>query len=195
MPSVRHALTRTVGTGSSGRVALTRKASAGASTPDVSPREPESPLRGRDSLVREPNTDVPLQFPTWGRAVSLIGRALRVRCPHCGGGPVLVHWLKMRDRCGTCDLALQRGEGDYFLGAMMFNLVLAELVFVGILVTSVAVRWPVVPWEGLQIGAPIGMLVAPIVLFPVSRLSWLAFDLAFRPEPASHPPPGATGSG
>jgi uncharacterized protein (DUF983 family) len=31
-------------------------------------------------------------------------RALRLRCPDCGKGPVLVSWLKLPERCGNCGL-------------------------------------------------------------------------------------------
>jgi hypothetical protein len=42
--------------------------------------------------------------------------------------------------------------------------------------------WPTVPWDGIAIGAPLGMAVAPVLLYPVSKLLWLAVDLGFRPE-------------
>ena len=60
-----------------------------------------------------------LQLPRFGQAARLFGRALIVHCPNCGRGPVLVHWLKLRERCGNCGLKLQRGEHDYFVGSMV----------------------------------------------------------------------------
>lgn len=133
-------------------------------------------------LAHEPNTELPLRFPGVGEVLRLAGRVARVRCPACGRGPVLRHWLRMRERCGACGILLERGEGDYFIGAMMFNLVLAELLFAGILVTWLLATWPAVHWELLQVLAPAGMILAPVALFPVSKLAWLAFDLAFRPD-------------
>lgn len=65
---------------------------------------------------------------------------------------------------------------------MMFNLVLAEFVFAGVFVTWLLIQWPAVNWAAIQVAAPLGMLLAPVVLFPFSKLAWLAFDLAFRPE-------------
>jgi hypothetical protein len=55
---------------------------------------------------------------------------------------------------------------------MMFNIALAEGVFVILLVA---------PWTPLQYGAPAAMVLAPIVLYPFSKLVWLAFDLTLRP--------------
>jgi hypothetical protein len=77
---------------------------------------------------------------------------------------------------------LERGEQDYFIGAMLFNLVLSELLFAGIFVAVLVVRWPAVPWDAIEVVAPLGMAAAPFVLYPVSKLLWLALDLLFRPD-------------
>lgn len=49
------------------------------------------------------------------------------------------------------------------------------------LITTLAVTWPRVPWSLLQYGAPAAMVLAPIILYPFSKLAWLAFDLVLRP--------------
>ena len=54
---------------------------------------------------------------------------------------MLQHWLKMRARCGTCVLAIERGERDYFIGFMMFNLVVSELLFAVIFVIFRSARF------------------------------------------------------
>ena len=76
---------------------------------------------------------------------------------------------------------------------MVFNIALAEGVFVLGLVVTLMVTWPRVPWSLLQYGAPAAMVLAPIILYPFSRLVWLAFDLALRPATpndfAALPPP------
>ncbi|MEO6446297.1 MAG: hypothetical protein ABIZ91_07025 [Gemmatimonadaceae bacterium] len=141
--------------------------------------------RAHRNALRDANEHLEVELPTAGRIFRLLGRAFMLRCPHCGKGPVRRGWFHILPACGHCHLLLERGEPDYFLGAMLFNLVLAELLFVGIFVTVLIVMWPTVPWDGIQIGAPIGMAVAPFVLYPVSKLTWLAFDLSFRPEPGS----------
>jgi len=64
---------------------------------------------------------------------------------------------------------------------MMFNIVLAEGVLVALLIGTLAMTWPRVPWSLLQYGAPAAMVIAPILLYPFSRFIWLAFDLMFRP--------------
>ena len=98
-----------------------------------------------------------------------------------------MHWLKVRRTCGNCGLPLERGEQDYFIGAMLFNLVLSELLFAVIFVTVLVVGWPAVTWDAIEIAAPLGMAAAPFVLYPVSKLLWLALDLLLRPDRQTAP--------
>jgi len=59
--------------------------------------------------------------------------------------------------------------------------VLAELLFVIVLVAYLLAVWPRVNWNVLEIVAPLAMAAAPLVLFPFSKLVWLAADLSLRP--------------
>jgi len=93
----------------------------------------------------------------------------------------------MRERCPRCALPLERGESqDYWLGGMMFNIVLSELLAVLVVGFVVLATWPRVPWTPIWIGAVALMVAAPFLLFPLSRTVWLAFDLMFRPRHESH---------
>ena len=131
--------------------------------------------------IEERQTQTGLVVPGFRQTARLFGRALLLRCPNCGRGPVLEHWLKLRVRCGNCGLRLQRGEHDYFIGSMMILFVLAGSLLLGVLVVALLVTWPDVPWDLLQNGLPILMIVALPALFPFSKLLWLAFDLMLRP--------------
>jgi uncharacterized protein (DUF983 family) len=111
----------------------------------------------------------------------LAARALRLRCPWCGGGPVLESWFKLRERCGACVLALERGEPGYFVGALAFNLVALELLFVAGFVLVALWTWPDPPWDLLLWGSIATLVVGSLVAYPFTKLAWLAFDLAFRP--------------
>lgn len=113
-------------------------------------------------------------------------RALLLRCPNCGGRKVLKSWFKLQRRCVRCGIRLDRGEAsDYFLGGMFFNIVLAEILFALALLVVVVVMWPNVPWAGVEYSLITAMIAAPIVLYPVSRLMWLALDLLLRPPDAA----------
>jgi uncharacterized protein (DUF983 family) len=109
------------------------------------------------------------------------GRALGLRCPLCGARGVTRRWVMVRPACARCRLRLDRGEPDYWIGAMLFNLIAAETLFAAGLVVSLVLTWPEPPWDELYWGSILGMIVLPIVTYPITKLVWLAFDLVFRP--------------
>jgi len=86
----------------------------------------------------------------------------------------------MRPRCPACGLRLEREEG-YFLGAMLVNLLVAELLCIAVVALLLVRTWPTPPWQLLQWGAPVLAVVLPTLLYPFSKACWLAFDLLFQP--------------
>lgn len=108
-------------------------------------------------------------------------RAIRRRCPVCGAGPLFQGWFKMKDHCPGCGIRTRRGEDGYTLGALWFNLFLAESITTTIFVTTLIRTWPNPPWDWLQIAGPIEAIVIPLVVWPFARTLFLAFDLCFRP--------------
>lgn len=138
-------------------------------------------------MNRPARPELPPSFPasstpfSWARLWTLCKRALRLRCPNCGGGPVRASWLKRLPGCPVCGLRLDRGEHDYFIGAYLVNLIVAEvLLFIGLLGVLVATL-PDPPWNWIQYGGVALMILAPLATYPFTELLWLAFDLAFRP--------------
>ena len=121
----------------------------------------------------------------------MLRRGLLRRCPLCAGGDLFRNWVDPRPTCPRCQLKLNRGEGDFFLGAYTLNFIAAELILAGFLALALFLTWPDVPWDWLfWIGAPL-VVLGPILLYPVSRTLWLAFDLAMRPPgPDDFPEPG-----
>jgi uncharacterized protein (DUF983 family) len=113
------------------------------------------------------------------RALILVSRALRRRCPACGA-PIFASWFALRQSCPGCGLVLEREEG-YFTGALAFNIIFAELVWIATFVGILLATWPTPPWEWLRWGSVAGMILVPIVFYPFSKTLWLAFDLYFRP--------------
>jgi uncharacterized protein (DUF983 family) len=127
----------------------------------------------------------PFATGTMRRMVTMLGRAALLRCPNCGSRGLVKNWFRMNDRCPTCGIRIEREGNDYLSGSVLFNLVLAEMIFAVALVGYLLIAWPRVKWGMLEIVAPLGMAVAPFVLFPFSKLVWLAADLALRPAHAS----------
>lgn len=118
------------------------------------------------------------------RRRSLIVRALRLRCPNCGGGAIFRRWFEMAQDCPTCGFALASGNR---VGANLLNLVAAELILMAALATIIITTWPDPPWTFLQYGAPLLMLVTPLLLYPFSKALFVAFDLAMHPEGRADP--------
>jgi uncharacterized protein (DUF983 family) len=146
-------------------------------------------------VQRDPkDIERPFAQGTMRRMATMVGRALALRCPNCGSRGLLSSWFKMNDRCPTCGIGVEREGHDYMAGSLMFNLVLAELIFAVVLVAYLLIAWPNPNWDVLGVVAPVGMAIAPFVLFPFSKLVWLAADLALRPAGTSELDPGWKGS-
>jgi uncharacterized protein (DUF983 family) len=133
-------------------------------------RDPRREMESRQGLV----------FPSLKRTLVLFGRAFALRCPHCGRGPVLQHWLKLRVKCGHCGLRLARGEHDSFVGSALILFVLAGFFTYAVLLVTLLVT-DETPWGLLENGLPLVLLVAVPLFFPFAKLLWLAFDLLLRP--------------
>jgi uncharacterized protein (DUF983 family) len=114
------------------------------------------------------------------RTLLLLSRALRLRCPACGGGPIFRGWFQSRPRCPRCGLELEREEG-YFLGAMLLNIIIAEGIFVVGFAAALVLTWPNPPWTLLTIASMVAVVLFPLLLYPFSRTVWLALDLLVHP--------------
>ena len=133
-------------------------------------------------------TETALAIPTLGRLGTNIGRALRLRCPECGAGKVLVpraqavEWGAVLPRCSHCGFRYERSDDRYFGGAMLVNLLVAEGTFAVGFCLAVLLSWPDVPWDLITAVSAIVMIAGPILWYPVAKVLWLGLDLAFRPS-------------
>ena len=93
----------------------------------------------------------------------------------------------MVTRCPSCGLHLERGEQGYLVGAYMFNIVAAELVFAGLFVAVLALTWPDPPWRLLTWAGVAVALVLPVVFYPFSKTLFLGFDLYVNPHDPESP--------
>jgi uncharacterized protein (DUF983 family) len=115
------------------------------------------------------------------RTATMFSRALRLRCPHCGGAPIFLTWSHLVPNCPVCGLGLERGEQGYWLGAYFFNLMAVEVVFSVWFVGFLVFTWPNPPWQLFQVSSIVLMLIVPFAFFPYSKTLFLAFDLLVRP--------------
>lgn len=107
-------------------------------------------------------------------------RAMRRRCPLCGAPDVFASWGTMRERCPGCGHVFEREEG-YWVGAMIVNLAVAEILFMIWFVGGLALTYPDVPWVLLvSVGALLGIGL-PIWLYPRSKTLWVWLDDVVHP--------------
>ena len=115
---------------------------------------------------------------TLGRALRLLGRGLRLRCPRCGAGKLFRRGLAMHDRCRVCGDRFEREQG-YFVGAMYINYGVTVLVIVP---GYFALEW----WTTITLGRQLAVwgvvgILLPVIFFRHSRGLWLGFDYIFNP--------------
>lgn len=108
----------------------------------------------------------------------MLWRGVTMRCPVCGSRGLFRRWTQMVDRCPRCGWNFEHEEG-YWVGAMAFNIVLTELIFVALLVAIVIATWPDIPVWPLILAGVVLNAILPFVLYPISKTIWAAVDLAF----------------
>lgn len=115
------------------------------------------------------------------RAIRLLSRGIRLRCPNCAEGKLRHNWLKLKPKCPVCGLRTDRGEEDFFNGGMMWNIVFSEgaLLASGVLIGILT--WPDVPWSLMYWLGMALMVIVPFVFYPFSLGFWLANDIWIRP--------------
>lgn len=111
----------------------------------------------------------------------LLGVTLRRRCPQCRQAPIWRSWFRLRERCDACGFVPDRGERDYFIGAYLVNLIVAELACALIVAVYAILTWPP-NWDLLLWLAIAIAVVAPLVAYPYTVTLWLAVDVLLRPE-------------
>ena len=115
----------------------------------------------------------------------LLWRALLLRCPRCGEGPLYKRGYTMYEACPVCGWRYEREEG-YWTGAMAVNLVVAELI-----VTAVVV--PLAAYLAITHQSPAALIflaplavVLPFLLYWHAKSLWMAIDLMLNPVPLRH---------
>ncbi len=114
-------------------------------------------------------------FPT------MVGRAVRRRCPLCGGrGAWFTGYYATQERCRTCGFRWERGLAGFMTGAMTINIIvtfgLMAFTLVGVFVATFPDP-PVLPLIAILIA--IGVLV-PLLFRPMTYTLWSAVDLLMR---------------
>jgi uncharacterized protein (DUF983 family) len=111
---------------------------------------------------------------------TMIGRALRKRCPVCGSGHLFDRWFTMKPRCPRCGLVFARTEGSMSGDIGINSVVTVALLFV-VLLGGTLLMWNDLNVALLAVLATFAALVFPLLFFPFSKTIWLTIDLLSRP--------------
>lgn len=129
--------------------------------------------------VLHPGAEKEVKLPDSGgaRLVTAMSRAVRRKCPYCGGGKIFNGWFTLKDRCPHCNTLFEHEEG-FFLGSYVINIGFTEIT------TVLIVVWLIVA-TGLSVTEMqiygVGMAVAfPILFYPIALLLWISLDLAIH---------------
>ena len=76
---------------------------------------------------------------------------------------------------------MERGEGDYFIGAYTLNLIAVEILLAAAFTVIVIWTWPNPPWDALQVGGVALSILGAVLCYPFAKTTWMAVDLMFRP--------------
>lgn len=116
----------------------------------------------------------------------LLGHAMRRRCPVCGSGKPFTGWFRMTPECPNCAYRYEREDG-YWVGAMIVNMAVTEVLFGIVFVAAAVASWPDVPWVPLLVmGAAMNVLI-PTFFYPFSKTIWVALDIYLNPPPRTGP--------
>jgi uncharacterized protein (DUF983 family) len=129
--------------------------------------------------VRTERWDLPSDMSS--RFVVTLRRALTRKCPYCGGPGIFNGYFVLRERCPTCGVRFEREQG-YFLGGYALNLIVAELLGLGLalfLIFRTAIRDMDLVWQE-AVALSLAILF-PVLFFPYSRSAWMVLDLTFHP--------------
>jgi uncharacterized protein (DUF983 family) len=118
-------------------------------------------------------------LPTHSLYLTMLARALRLRCPRCGQGVLFLGWFRMRSRCDWCGLIYEREPG-FFLGSIYVNYgltaVLTTVIYIALFATDA------VSEKRLLWGSTAFCILFPVWFFRYARSLWMGFDQYWDPR-------------
>ena len=112
------------------------------------------------------------------RAIVLVSRAMRLRCPTCGRGKLFRGWFTMHEACPHCGRKFGRGPG-FFLGSIYFNYGVTAVVVIVLYFTFFFTE--VLSDRQVLVVMTLIALLFPVWFFRYARALWVAFDELWDP--------------
>ena len=107
------------------------------------------------------------------QGIRVLKRALRLRCPACGESSIVERPFHIRHHCPVC-LALYKREDGFFVGAILANVVITELVILAFCFFCLLVIGA--KYESVLVVLFIVALIFPVAFYHHSWSFWLGFD-------------------
>jgi uncharacterized protein (DUF983 family) len=114
----------------------------------------------------------------------MVARGLAKRCPLCGARRLFRGWYRLHETCPGCGYRFER-ESGYWVGAIIVNTAVTEILFGVLFITTLLLTAPEVPWQPLLVVALATNGIFPWIFYPHSKTIWMALDLYFHRPQAS----------
>ena len=113
-----------------------------------------------------------------------MSKALRLRCPNCGEGPIFANWLnKTLPQCPRCGLSYQR-ESGYYMGGMILTYIVVAFILVALyVITLLLPDIELLSRHATAVWAPLAIALTFAAVRPCYSI-WLSLDYWFKPWPA-----------
>lgn len=118
------------------------------------------------------------RFP---RVHTLLRRALRLRCPRCGTGPLFRRWYTLNDCCTACRLDFEPIDGNTW-----FFMYVSSAAIIGVFFAGLYLWRPPTAWFGWLVLVPLCAAVMFATL-PVRKALGVALDYLLEPRPLDAP--------
>ena len=110
----------------------------------------------------------------------MVLRALRRRCPRCGGRAWFHGWFHRLERCQTCGYKYERSPG-FVLGEVTMNTIVTFGLLAVAIAVGIIVWYPDIPLVPLTVLVVAIAIIVPIAFYPFSSTLWAAIDLSMHP--------------
>ncbi len=107
------------------------------------------------------------------QGIRVLKRALRLRCPACGESSIVERPFHIRHHCPVC-LSLYKREDGFFVGAILANVVITELVILAFCFFCLLVIGA--KYESVLVVLFIVAVIFPVAFYHHSWSLWLGFD-------------------
>ena len=127
---------------------------------------------GAEAAAERANGDARASEPRVS-GVTLLGRAMRRRCPRCGRGAIFDSYFRMNARCTECDAAFWVDQGEW-LGAFVIDWACATGIAL-IVWALLELFFPRMPQTLEIVLISVCALASLFASFPWSRSLWTVF--------------------